>query len=66
MTSFEVHHPELVIVGQHVLELNVPIPGADPTLGEQQVDIALIHVTRLEPILPGTAPSANGNGADKA
>jgi hypothetical protein len=44
-----IHHPDLVIVGLATMQIGL---FADPAR-EREVEIALMHVTRLEPIVPG-------------
>jgi hypothetical protein len=54
-TSFEIRHPELLMAGARSLTIGV---NANPALTyyERAATVALLHVSRLEPILVG----ANG------
>jgi hypothetical protein len=46
------------MLGRSTVTFDVPAPGATLPLAHSSVIIALIHITKLEPILPGAA----GNG----
>jgi hypothetical protein len=59
-TVFEVRHPEFVFVGRSTLTLTLS-PG---TAEEREVVIALMHITRLEPIPP--APASPPTSAEAA
>jgi hypothetical protein len=59
-TVYEIRHPELAMVGQSTVTIHVPSTNLLLPVGLQEVIIALLHITRLEP-LPPTA-SASGNG----
>jgi hypothetical protein len=55
--SFDVYHPDLVLVGQRFLIVGLPSAG-NPTVAEQVSRVALIHVTELQD-LPPVTPSNN-------
>ena len=55
---YEIHHPDLVLVGQRDLIIGFPSPQ-NATIYDQVVRIALVHVVGLED-LPAAATSANG------
>ncbi len=60
-TVYEVRHPESAILTQSTIPVNLPAPGNPslPLLGEQEIIIALLHITKIV-LLPRTSPS-NGN-----
>jgi len=47
-TSYEVRHPEMIMLGAR--SVVVGIPGTLPDVYERFVTVALAHVTRLEPL----------------
>jgi hypothetical protein len=61
-TVYEVRHPEQVQVTTSTLELHLPNPESGSALPERQVTLALLHITKLEPIPPAATPSGNGAG----
>ncbi len=56
-TVYEIRHPELVIVERSTLNIHFPAADASMALGERYVTVALIHITRLEPIFSAALPS---------
>jgi hypothetical protein len=48
--SFEVHHPDMVIVGVHVVIIGIPEAGG--VFAERTITISLVHVVSLEPLQP--------------
>lgn len=62
-SSYDVRHPELVIVGLGSLVLGIPASG-QPGLYERYETIALNHVVKLLP-LEGAATGADGAGTAK-
>lgn len=55
---FDVHHPDLVMVGRRDLTIGFPDP-ANPTVYDRQTQIALVHVVALDNI-PVPTPPTNG------
>lgn len=53
---YEIHHPDLVLVGERDLIIGFPGPGS-PSIYDRVVRVAIVHLVGLEDI---TAPSANG------
>lgn len=48
--SYEIHHPELMMVGRSSAEIGIPSRRhADPTY-ETVVHVALVHVMQIEPL----------------
>jgi hypothetical protein len=57
---YDVHHPDLVLVGQR--DLIIGFPSQDnPAIYDQVARVAIVHVVALED-LPATAASPNGAG----
>jgi hypothetical protein len=50
-SSYEIHHPDLVIVGVASAVIGFPSPD-NPGLYDRTVIVALRHISRLEPIGP--------------
>jgi hypothetical protein len=57
---YDVHHPDLVLVGQR--DLSIGFPGRDnPTIYDRLVRVALVHVVGLEDIsTPASTSDAAG------
>ena len=57
---YEIHHPDLILVGRHDLMIGHPDP-VTPTVYDQVTRVALVHVVALEDIpiaaVPGNGPS---------
>jgi hypothetical protein len=58
-TSYEVKHPELVVVHLATADCFISAPGQTVPIGDWGMTIALPHITRLEPLSP---PGPSGNG----
>lgn len=55
---FDIHHPDLVVVGRH--DLMILFPGPDhPTIYDRVTRLALVHVVALEDL---PAPAIHGDG----
>jgi hypothetical protein len=57
--SYEVRHPEAALVGQSTVMVIEQVIGPNQVALDQEVIIALLHITRLERL----GPSSLGNGA---
>ncbi len=55
---FEIHHPDLVLVGKRDLTIGFASPDS-PTVYDRQIRVALVHVVALED-LPVTGSTVNG------
>jgi hypothetical protein len=55
---YDIHHPDLVLVGQRDLTIGFPSPE-NPAIYDRLVRIALLHLVGLED-LPAPAPATNG------
>jgi len=56
--QYDIHHPDLVFVGQRDLMIGFPSPDR-PTVYDQVIRVALVHLVGIEEISQPTA-SANG------
>jgi hypothetical protein len=55
--AYDIRHPEMVLTGQNAAVIGLP---GDPTRpADRLVTVALLHVTRLEPL---EAAKTTGNG----
>ena len=59
--SYDIRHPEWVMVSPTRVVIFVPLTGQPHPIFDRSDSVALIHVTRLEP-LPPVASSTDGNG----
>lgn len=48
---YDIRHPEFVAVGRSTIRITLPAASNADTESEQFVDVARLHITRLEPIL---------------
>jgi hypothetical protein len=54
--SYEVHHPNLVIIGDVFVMIGLPFPDS-PTVASRISRVPIEHITALEDLLPPPAPS---------
>lgn len=54
-TVYEVRHPELVLVGRTRAMVFFPAPDAPPPAFDRFEALALVHITRIEPLMPTAA-----------
>jgi hypothetical protein len=59
-TSFEVHHPELVVVKRSTMDLYFSADHPQVPLADRQVTVALLHITRLEAMPPVSSSLSTG------
>ena len=59
-TSFEIHHPEMVILKRSTIDLYFSVTEPRTPLPDRAVTVALLHITRLEamPSATSSSPSA--------
>ena len=55
---YDIHHPDLVLVGQRDLTIGFPSPG-NPGIYNRVVRVAIVHLVGLEDL---PAPASSGNG----
>jgi hypothetical protein len=58
-TSFEIHHPEMVILKRSTMDLYFSAAHPRTPLPERQVTVALPHISRVEAMAPATTPLSN-------
>jgi len=58
--AFDVHHPELIMVGTRDVTIGLP-SAKDPTFYEGQIWVAILHIASIKEI-PSGGVSAGGNG----
>jgi hypothetical protein len=61
---FDIHHPDLVFVGRHDLQIGIPDPE-NSSIYDRVVRIALVHVVGLEdiPVTPDSSRSTTDGQA---
>jgi hypothetical protein len=59
--TYDIHHPELVMVAQHFLFVGLP-SSDNPSIAEQVTRIALVHVAELRD-LRTAPPTSNGSAS---
>ena len=60
-TTYEVRHPELVMVSVSSAVIGYPTPGEPMTMARYDI-VSMFHIIRLEP-MPVAATGPAGNGA---
>jgi hypothetical protein len=58
-TTYEVRHPEFVLVGRATTHVYFPVPDMPPPRFEKYEVVSLLHITRLEPMEASAAPAAS-------
>ncbi len=49
-TSYEIRHPELVMVGRRTAAVGISERERQPPLYDRLTTVALVHIVRLEPL----------------
>ena len=57
--TYDVVHPDLVMVGHWAITIGLPRPNGPQTIYDRVVTVSLLHVMQIEPLPPG-GQSANG------
>ncbi len=52
---YEVHHPELVMVGHTMVLVGFPSPGDPEPIYDRFTTVSLLDIMRVEPLEPSTA-----------
>jgi hypothetical protein len=55
-SSYEVRHPELLMPGARAVVIGIPGPTAPEGVFERTAMVALLHITRIEPLGAAVAP----------
>ena len=63
--TYDIYHPELVMVGDHFLMVGMP-SAKGPGIASQITRVALIHVCEVQDLPPVVPPSANGSSQPTA
>ncbi len=58
--SFEIRHPNLIMVGERLLYVGLASPQK-PTIFNRVSQVAIAHVTALEDLPQAVAPGGNGS-----
>lgn len=61
-TTYEIRHPELVMVGMGALSIGIPATGASLPVYERLETVSIRHVVKLVPLAPSVAGEGNGAG----
>lgn len=57
--TYDIYHPELIIVGRHYLAVGTPTRD-NATIADQVNLLALVHITELRPLPTPVSPTGNG------
>lgn len=60
-TVYDIPHPELIMVGRGKVLVGTAAIG-QPGVFERYDAVSLLHIVRLEPLLPPPAPAASPTG----
>jgi len=55
--TYEVRHPELVMVGRSSVVIGLPAPGTDDVIYDRAVTVSLLHVMQVEAVQAPTQPT---------
>ena len=56
---FEIHHPDLIMVGQRYLIIGTA-SAENPTVFDRETHVAIMHVTALEDLSAAARPDGDG------
>jgi hypothetical protein len=57
--TFEVQHPELVLVARNYVTIGTPAPDFTDPVADRVVDVALVHIDAIEPLSTTSPPISN-------
>ena len=60
--SFDVLHPELIMVGNRTVTIGLPDPK-NPLVYDDQIWIALMHITAIQELPVGSPTGGNGTSS---
>lgn len=60
--TYDVRHPDLVLVGQTTMIVGVPVPNMSYPIYDDYAVVTLLHINDLE-LLPSPPPTTNGPGS---
>jgi len=55
--TYEVHHPELAMVGRSTVAIGLPRPGDPEPVYDRLVTVSLLHVMQVEALESATPPT---------
>jgi hypothetical protein len=58
-SSYEIRHPELVMVGRSTALIGLPAPDLPEHFYDRSVTISLVHIVEVEPIAPASPTGSN-------
>jgi hypothetical protein len=56
--AFEIHYPDLNIVGQTWFDIGIPMPNQADPFGERAVTVPLDWIARVEELSPNTSKAS--------
>ena len=56
-TTYEIRHPEFVMVGRSSLVIGLPRPNAREPVYDRFVTVALLHINQIEPLVSPSQPA---------
>jgi len=56
--TYEVRHPDLVLVGRSALTIGTPVAGAAFPIYDRLDSVALVHINQIEPLPSGPSTIA--------
>ena len=57
--TYEVHHPELAMVGLSIVVIGVPAPNSTDVLFQRAVTVDLAHIMEAEHLPVAASPTSN-------
>jgi hypothetical protein len=61
--SYEVRHPEVLLVTKRYASIGLPVAGTPDDIPERVAEIDLFHVVGVEPLEVPASPHPNGGGS---
>jgi hypothetical protein len=55
--TYEIHHPELAMVGRSVVAIGLPQPGDPEPVFDRLVTVSLLHVVQVEALESAVPPA---------
>ena len=59
--TYEVHHPELAMVGRSTVIIGLARPNEPEPVFDRHVTVSLLHIMQIESIVPATEGAANAS-----
>jgi hypothetical protein len=61
--TYDVHHPELAMVGHRTVAVGLPKSSGPQLIYDRLVTVSFLHIMQIEPLPPDESPT---NGLQKA